>query len=228
MTDEEVVVMNKRMKLGSIAVALPLLIIGFKTETMKVLLSGNIESLQNLSHGSLWLLLFFTLLLMTIQNLFTIIPLILLISINVSLFGFTGGYIWSWLISIAGATVSFLITRYWFQDFFAKYVNSQWESKIEENGFGVVFIGRVMPFMPTSVVNIAAAISSIRFMKFFYATVLGNMILFFILSSISLGILSIPWENSLYVVSAAFALLVIMVIRKRRKKAGRTPMTPPE
>lgn len=122
----------------------------------------------------------------------------------------------------------FLITRYWFQDFFAKYVNSQWESKIEENGFGVVFIGRVMPFMPTSVVNIAAAISSIRFMKFFYATVLGNMIYFFILSSISLGILSIPWENSLYVVSAAFALLVIMVIRKRRKKAGRTPMTPPE
>ncbi len=220
--------MKTRVKIGSIVVVLPLLFLGFRTETMSVLLSGDIDALKDLSHGSLWLLLLFTLLLMTIQNLFTIIPLILLISINVSLLGFAGGFIWSWLISIIGATISFFITRYWFQDFFSKYVNNEWESKIEENGFGVVFVGRVMPFMPTSVVNIAAAISSVRFMKFFYGTVLGNLIYFFILSAISLGILSIPWENSLYAVSAAFALFVILVIRKRRKKGGRTPMTPPE
>lgn len=209
--------MTIRMKYIPIILTLPVFYFSFKSDTMAILLSGDTEAVKGLSHSSIFLILLFTLLLMTIQNMFTIIPLLLLISINVSLFGFTGGYIWSWLVSIAGAVVSFYTTRYWFQDFFAKYANEKWEKKIEENGFWFVFFGRVMPFIPTSAVNIAAGISSVRFIEFFYATALGNLIYFFFLSAISLGILSIPWENSIYGGIAALALIVYVIVKKRKR-----------
>lgn len=212
--------MTIRMKYVPIVFTLPFFYFSFKSDTMSVLLSGDTDAVKGLSHGSLFLILILTLLLMTVQNLFTIIPLILLISINVSLFGFTGGYLWSWLGSVAGAVVSFYMTRYGFQNFFSKYVNEKWERKIEENGFWFVFFGRVMPFIPTSVVNIAAGISSVRFLKFFYATALGNLIYFFFLSAISLGILSIPWENGIYAGIAALALIIFFVIKKRKHGDG--------
>lgn len=214
--------MTMRMKFVLIILVIPLLLFHFNTEIteiMTVMLSGNSAAISDLSKSSLLLILLCTLLLMTIQNLFTIIPLILLISVNISLFGFTGGYIWSWIVSIAGAVVSFFLTRFWFQDFFGKFVDDKWEQKIDENGFWFVFIGRVMPFMPTSVVNIAAGISSVRFMKFLSATVIGNLIYFFFLSAISLGILSIPWENGIYLALAACTIIIYLLIKRKRKKA---------
>lgn len=204
-----------------IMILVPLLLFSVNakiSEIITIMLSGDHTALSDLSQGSLLLILLCTLILMTIQNLFTVIPLILLISVNISLFGFTGGYIWSWIVSIAGAVVSFYLTRFWFQDFFGKFVDDKWEQKIDENGFWFVFIGRVMPFMPTSVVNIAAAISSVRFLKFFYATVIGNFIYFFFLSAISIGILSIPWENGIYLALALCTLIIYIFIRRRKKK----------
>jgi uncharacterized membrane protein YdjX (TVP38/TMEM64 family) len=210
--------LNTRLKLISFALILTLLILTLKTDTFSILLSGDPEALKDLSHGSIFMLLLFTLLLMTIQNMFTIIPLLLLISVNVSIFGFIQGYIWSWLISIAGAVISFLITRYWFQTFFTKYVNNEFKQKIEEKGFWFVFIGRILPFMPTSVVNIAAGISSIRFKKFLYATLLGNMIYFLLLSFISQGILSIPWESLLYASIAVVGLIAFVIMKLWKRK----------
>lgn len=213
--------MTKRMKIVLIILVIPTLLLSFNSETTEiitVILSGDSNAVSALSKSSLLLILLCTLLLMTIQNLFTIIPLILLISVNISLFGFAGGYLWSWVVSVAGAVVSFFLTRFWFQDFFGKFVDDKLEQKIDENGFWFVFIGRVMPFMPTSVVNIAAGISSVRFMKFFFATVIGNLIYFFFLSAISLGVLSIPWENGIYLALAACALIIYLVIKRKRKR----------
>ncbi len=208
--------MNTRMKVVSFALVLTLLILTLKTNTFSILMSGDSEALRSLSHNSITGLLLLTLLLMTIQNLFTIIPLLLLISVNVSIFGFIQGYIWSWLLSIIGAVISFFITRYWFQTFFAKYVNDEIKQKIDEKGFWYVFTGRILPFMPTSVVNIAAGISSVRFKYFFYATLLGNMIYFLLLSFISERILSIQWE-SIWFTSVAVMIVLAFIILKLMK-----------
>src|SRR5690606_20764939 len=101
--------MNTRMKLISLALILTLLLLGFNTETVSILISGDAEAWEDLSHGSMVMLLFFTLVLMTIHNTFPVIPLVLLISINVSVFGFTLGYFWSLFISLISATVAFII-----------------------------------------------------------------------------------------------------------------------
>lgn len=227
MKDEKVISLNTGMKLVLFALVLILLIFTLQTDTFSILISADPEALRNLSHDSLLILLLLTLILMIIQNMFTIIPLLLLISANVSIFGFIEGYIWSWLISIIGAVISFLTTRYLFQSFFTKYVNDDLKQKIDDKGFWFVFTGRVFPFMPTSVVNIAAGISSIGFKKFLHATLLGNMIFFFILSFISEQLLSISWQYQvLFAFIAVMVLLAIigMGLWKRKHKNKKQPI----
>jgi len=213
------------MKLISLALILTLLLLGFNTETVSILISGDAEAWEDLSHGSMVMLLFFTLVLMTIHNTFPVIPLVLLISINVSVFGFTLGYFWSLFISLISATVAFIIARYWFQSFFDKYVDSNIKEKIERRGFWYVFLGRIFPVIPSSVTNIAAGVSSVRYRTFLYATLIGNMVYFFLLALITQGIFSIQLESYLLVVIAALLLLAYAILRLWKRKQVKKGMT---
>lgn len=210
------------IKLLSFALILLLLILALHTDAVSPLLSGDLDALHHASNGSLPLFLFFTMILMIIQNLFTVIPLILLISVNVSLFGFSNGYIWSWFTSIIGGVVSFLAARYWFQHFFTRWVSSKWQGKIESNGFMVVFVGRIFPFVPTSAVNIAAGLSSIGMKPFLYGTILGNMIYFFVLALLPLGVMSVHIESYIYIVIILLAVAGAFVWRSGKRKKART------
>jgi uncharacterized membrane protein YdjX (TVP38/TMEM64 family) len=167
------------------------------------------ESIKAILNENILFTLGITLLFMIIQNIFTLIPLILLITINVTFFGFFYGYLWSWFTSIIGSIIVFLIVRYWFQAFLLPKINKQMNEKIEENGFVVVFISRIFPFIPTSFVNIAAGVSSIRFKQFILATLLGNMIYIFALSLIPLGFLSLNFEQFIFVIIAMICVLII-------------------
>lgn len=146
---------------------------------------------------------------MIIQNTFTLVPLILLITINVTFFGFFYGYLWSWFTSIIGSIIVFLIVRYWFQELLLPIINKQMNEKIKENGFVVVFISRILPFIPTSIINIAAGVSSIRFKQFILATLLGNMIYIFALSLIPLGFLSLDFKQFIFVIIAMICVFKI-------------------
>jgi uncharacterized membrane protein YdjX (TVP38/TMEM64 family) len=193
---EKVIMINKWVKMGSFLVFLILIVIFINTKTFSLLIKGDFLAIAE-SDG-LWVLLLLSLGLMIIQNLFTVIPLILLISINVTMYGFVYGYIWSWVTSIIGALVSFLVVRFWFQEIFIKKLNEKMKEKIENNGFAFVFIGRIFPFVPTSLINIAAGLSSINLKHFTFSTILGNMIYMFVLALIPLGIMSINIEYYIY------------------------------
>lgn len=213
--------MKTSIKLLSLTAIIMLLIIAFRTDPFAALLSGDPDALKHVAGGRMWVLLLFTLLLMTIQNLFTIIPLLLMISLNLSLFGFVQGYLWSWLTSILGAVISFGATRYWFQPFFTKYMKKGIRQRIEDEGFWFVFIGRIFPFMATSVVNIASGMSSIGLKPFLYATVWGNLIYFLVLTFISKGILSVAWNAELISIAAALLLIVVAAMRIRKRRSLR-------
>ncbi|MFC6601848.1 TVP38/TMEM64 family protein [Ectobacillus funiculus] len=116
---------------------------------------------------------------MIIQNAFTIIPLLGLITINVALFGFFNGFLWSWFTSIIAAIIIFMSVRYCFQDWVLKKINPALVTKVEQAGFMYVIQGRIFPFVPTSLVNIIAGLSSIRFTHFLLGTIIGNFVYFF-------------------------------------------------
>lgn len=70
------------------------------------------QLILELAHNNLTVVILIMLLLMFLQNLFTFIPLILVITINIALFGFWRGYLFSTFSSVIGSTSIFLSIRF--------------------------------------------------------------------------------------------------------------------
>lgn len=214
-------IFRRGAKIVSFLMILGLLLILINSELPSLLIKGDLSAIREFSKGNMDMLLLLTLLLMIVQNMFTIIPLLLLISINVSLFGFLYGYLWSWITSIVAGVLAFLMARYWFQELLMRKLNDRIKGKIQQNGFAYVFVGRIFPFVPTSLINITAGVSTISLSHFTISTLLGNMIYMFVLSLIPLGILSLQLENYVYAILVVLFILGFVaakLIRRKRKR----------
>lgn len=159
------------------------------------------------------------LVLMIVQNTFTIIPLILIITLNFTLFGFVNGFIWGWICSIIAAMLIFICVRYIFQDRLLKRFKPELIKSVTEKGFSYVFKARIFPFVPTSLVNILAGLSSIQIKDFFWGTVVGNLLYFFILTLIPAGFFSVGMNKWVWgAVIILFILFFYFLKRKYKQK----------
>ncbi|MGN1401382.1 MAG: TVP38/TMEM64 family protein [Bacillus sp. (in: firmicutes)] len=170
-----------------------LLVAAFLTNNKDLLSAvrqGDIAYVRESVSGDLLEAYLLMLLVMIIQNSFTVIPLIIVITINLALFGFVYGFLWSWFTSVIAAVIIYTLFRYYFRHIVTNKVNKDILKKINENGYGYVFQARIFPFVPTSLINILAGLSSIHIADFVKATVFGNLIYFFVLALIPAGVLS--------------------------------------
>ncbi|MEH7245771.1 VTT domain-containing protein [Neobacillus niacini] len=189
------------------------------TEIFQLLRDGEFDSITESLKEDTFSKFFFTFMIMVIQNSFTIIPLIIIITINYTLFGFFNGLIWSWFTSIIAAGIWFYGSRYFFNDWVQKKTNPQLLEKMEKSGFLFVFQARIFPFIPTSLINILSGLSSIRFKHFIIGTMLGNLIFFFVLSLIPAGIMEGDKEqNILLGITLILVGFVFFYRIKRRQK----------
>lgn len=212
--------MNIWIKLISfVAVIGAIVLIALNSELFQSLRSGNVDSILLTLTESTFDKFFITFIIMIIQNSFTIIPLILIITINYTLFGFFNGLLWSWFTSIIGAAVWFYGSRYFFHDWVQKKTNPDLLAKIENNGFLFVFQARIIPFVPTSLINIIGGLSTIRFKPFIIGTMAGNFIFFFVLSLIPAGLMS--GNTDKYVLLIITILLLGVVVFFKAKKKGK-------
>ncbi|KZE48730.1 TVP38/TMEM64 family protein [Rossellomorea marisflavi] len=184
-------------------------------DTIGLILSGDESSLSSLKESHGFSLYGLTLLVMIIQNSFTVIPLILVISLNVTLFGFWQGFLWSWISSIIGAGIVFISVR----QLFLRSLSSRFPPSpyLKERGFTYVFQGRIIPMIPTSLVNITAGISGISFRHLITGTITGNFLYFFCLSLIPLGVLSMSWIET----GMVTVVLIMIMIFYYKKVRGR-------
>jgi uncharacterized membrane protein YdjX (TVP38/TMEM64 family) len=191
------------------------------TETFRLLRSGDLDSIiMSLKHTT-FSKFFFTFIIMVIQNSFTIVPLIIIITINYALFGFFNGLIWSWLTSIIAAGIWFLGSRYFFNDWVQKKTDPKLLSKMEQNGLIFVFQARIIPFVPTSLINILSGLSSIKFKHFMVGTMFGNIIFFFVLSLIPAGLMEGNMEQNILLGIALVLVGVVVYYRIRKKQKTR-------
>ena len=199
----------------SIAVLITYLV--FQTEWFQIIISGDLDAIVG---KNVWFILTITLLMMIIQNTFTVIPLILVITVNYVLFGFMTGFLWSWMTSIIGSAIIFLATRYLFQGWVKRKIDLSLRSKIEKSGFKFVFRARIIPFIPTSFINILSGVSSIQFSSFIMATSVGNFLYFFLMILIPAGIMNVQLND--YVLEASILLIILLILffimKGRRKK----------
>lgn len=179
------------------------------------------QLILELAHNNILIVVLIMLLLMTLQNLFTFIPLILVITVNITLFGFWRGYLFSSLSSVIGSTSIFLSIRYFFSGLFSLEKLKKYEQKIEKSGFLFVLSGRILPFLPTNLINIVAGLSKMKISHFISATAIGNMAYGLVLASISLGVLSFSQQHRqiFYGILIVIACLFIWRFIKRHYTA---------
>lgn len=210
----------KKLWLISPFILMIALVIYFHFDLFSYLFEGDIESAQAYLSRNFMTMIALTFLIMLIQHSFTIFPLILVISINVLLYGFIPGFLWSWFASILASAIVFYAVRYLFGDLVVRKIPKAVLHSLDENGFMYVFQARIVPFIPTSLVNLAAGLSHIRFLPFILATTFGNFIFFLLLALVSEGILEATMEqlSLLGVAVVAFIIYMIMMWRKRKWK----------
>ncbi|MBT2647082.1 TVP38/TMEM64 family protein [Bacillus sp. ISL-34] len=187
-------------------------------ELFTLVWKSDLDSVISILKENLLLTFIVTFVLMFVQNSFTIIPLILLLTINVTIFGFIYGYLWSWFTSVVASGFIFYATRNWFQELLLKKLGEKWQETVVEHGFMYVFTGRIFPLIPTSLINLAAGVSTVTFKDFLLATALGNLIYFFFLSLIPYGLLSVEMNQYTLAVLALLFLLFFIIYKRAKKK----------
>jgi len=192
-------------------------------QIIMLLVNQDVVAIEAFLDNNLLYAYLFLLVIMIIQNSFTVFPLLLVISINISLFGFTNGFLWSWVSSVIAAILVFYGVRYLFQARLIDKFKPQLLEKIDANGFAYVFQARIFPLVPTSFINILAGLSTVRFWPFLFATAIGNFIYFFILSLIPAGVLSDQFDETIIwvvLVSAILLYYLVKLVRKRRRPSS--------
>ncbi|MCL6612067.1 MAG: TVP38/TMEM64 family protein [Peptococcaceae bacterium] len=115
---------------------------------------------------------------MIIQTIATPVPLFLVAGANGFIFGVAWGIVITLVGALLGATVAFYLARVIARDYFsqrlAKYM-PQVEEMSKKSGAKVIFLARLVPILPSSVVSYAAGLSKVSFGAFFVASVFGKL-----------------------------------------------------
>ena len=180
---------------------------------------GGLEELVNLVQDNIVQAFIFLFLLMLVQNLFTLIPLPAIIGLaviadpeNTELL-----FLWTFGASLIGATIAFYLARLWLHKWAMNKMNIEFKQKLNRSGFMVVFILRILPFVPTSLINYSAGVSSVRFLHYILATATGNFIYFLILFFIGKQIIEVGDDTGVMILIAIVAVVLFILYYKLLK-----------
>lgn len=106
-------------------------------------------------------------------------PAIIFSTANTLIFGIVEGITISVLAETVGVTISFLLLRFFFRDAAEKIISkSPRLSKIDkysgEKGFVVMLIARMVPYLPSALLNAVGALSSLSLRDYFIASLIGK------------------------------------------------------
>lgn len=191
-----------------------------QTEWFAIFKHGDLEQIRLFLKEEIFSTLLITFLLMLLQNLFTVIPIVGIIVINIALFGFVNGYLWSLATSVVGAMMGFIVFRYWFQSLLIHKVKRGYLEKLEQNSFLFVLLLRIIPFIPSSFINLTGGVSSVRLTPFLSATFIGNAFYLLLLSFIANGLLSAKIEGYLLVALLLAVIPSLYLYRYVKKKTN--------
>jgi uncharacterized membrane protein YdjX (TVP38/TMEM64 family) len=145
---------------------------------LEKLKNGSIEDLVLIIRGfGIWAP-FISIVLMILQAFIAPIPSFLIAGANGIVFGIVFGTIISWIGAMFGATGTFYFSRFFRENTIKKIEQNNSILKTvddisEKNGFKVILIGRLMPFISFDFLSYAAGLSSISFKDFAIATGTG-------------------------------------------------------
>jgi uncharacterized membrane protein YdjX (TVP38/TMEM64 family) len=157
-------------KIGIILLCLFIIYMGYahKTwflETMKA--GGNIAILASILFAA-------------VLAFFPIVPFVVYAGIIGGVYGTWEGTSITLSGAMMGTMIMFFMSRYGFRDWASQLVQrypkaQKYEAYFEEHGFVSVLAARLVPIIPTTVVNVVSGLSKISWIIFFLASTIGKM-----------------------------------------------------
>ncbi len=159
--------------------------------------------------------IFVTMFIGTLFALFPIIPFPIIGGIIGAMYGtFLGGFV-TWVASTLASLIMFLFIRYVFQNWGLKIINRYEKLEMmtrmfERNAFITILVSRLIPFIPSIIVNAYSAVSRVSFISYAVASSLGkipSMLLFAVL-----GHSIVSSSQEVVIVIGLYALIIILTI----------------
>ncbi|MEW9697857.1 TVP38/TMEM64 family protein [Paenibacillus sp. SI8] len=150
------------------------------------------------------------------QTFFPFIPFVLIAGTNVAIFGIKWGFVVNYVMSCLGAIASFYFARYyghaWVEKKLQKFpLVTQFSERMEKQGFFYVFIGRLIPILPSSAINFAAGLTRMRFSQFLWGTIIGKLPIVFLESMIAHDLFHFQkYKGRLLLLLAVFVVLILI------------------
>ena len=151
----------------------------FLPEIFELLSHGDIlETAKYIeSYGSMAVV--FSFLLTLFVNALGFPPAIIFSTANTLIFGIFWGIVLSVVAETVGVTISFLLLRFFFRDAAEKIISkskflSSMDKYSSEKGFVVMLIARMVPYVPSGLLNAVGALSSLTLTDYFLASLVGK------------------------------------------------------
>ncbi|MFC3900296.1 TVP38/TMEM64 family protein [Aliicoccus persicus] len=128
--------------------------------------------------------------LVLLESFIPILPLFVIVVLNINSFGFILGFLISYSATVTGSYLLFTVIRKLFRRRAQQYIRKRrqlrkWLDFLNRNSFVFLFIMLALPFTPTSLMNVLAAIADIKRVAYLY--ILLGAKLFMILSMAAVG-----------------------------------------
>jgi len=151
----------------------------FLPELFTLLASGDIPAtVEYIRSFGEWAVVF-AFLLTLFTNALGFPPAVIFSTANVILFGIVPGIILSCVAETVGVTIAFVLMRFYFREAAEKAIaKSPFLAKVDQysgsKGFIIMLIGRMVPYLPSAVMNAVGALSSIRLRDYVLASLVGK------------------------------------------------------
>ncbi|CAM4250218.1 TVP38/TMEM64 family protein [Lacicoccus alkaliphilus] len=120
--------------------------------------------------------------LVILESFVPVLPLFAIVILNINSYGFILGFLISYTASVTGSYLVFLVVRFLFRDTAQRYIHSKEKLErmlrfVDERGFTFAFVLLALPFTPTSVVNVIAALSNMKSKVYLFILIAAKVIM---------------------------------------------------
>lgn len=117
--------------------------------------------------------------LFVVQAALPVFPYIILAAAGGLLFGFKVGFVISWLGALAGATLAYWICRLVAAEWAEHKLRQKFGYDVQRTDAGLAFwsivVARIIPVVPTPLINVMAAVGGVSFWNFFFSSAIGKI-----------------------------------------------------
>lgn len=152
--------------------------------------------------------------LFAVQAALPVFPYIILAAAGGILFGFKMGFFLSWLGALFGACIAYWFCRWLGYERLQDYLENRFRYRIPNLNNGAawwsILIARIIPVVPTPLINIVAAISGVPFWTFFTSSAIGKIPTAVLYTGFGLALFNMKdIKTALYLIGGLLLLVVL-------------------